>query len=260
MVFMGISLIVSAAIPLLLFFYFRKVKGCDPVPFGVGCLVMLIFALVLESAVHQIVLLRSPAGDVIQNSTLLYVLYGGLMAGLFEETGRYLAFRTVLKKHWPKDNNALMYGAGHGGFEMLAVLGVSMIGNLSLAVLINTGHLDQVTAGLTGDALTQAQEMISALTSSTPAMFLAGIVERIFALVLQISLSVLVWFAAKKGKTALYPLAILIHAAVDGILVALSRTGLAPLWIEVCAGVMAVCVALLARAVWRANTRQEMTE
>ena len=35
--------------------------------------------------------------------SLLYALYGGLMAGLFEETGRFLAFKTVLTSRlWDK--------------------------------------------------------------------------------------------------------------------------------------------------------------
>ena len=45
----------------------------------------------------------------------LYAVYGGLMAALFEETGRYSAMRFLVK---PMDfPNAFMYGAGHGGVE-----------------------------------------------------------------------------------------------------------------------------------------------
>lgn len=58
---------------------------------------MLLFAMVLEQIVHSIVL-GSPAGIVIRNHLWLYALYGSLMAGLFEETGRFLAMRYVLKK------------------------------------------------------------------------------------------------------------------------------------------------------------------
>ena len=52
------------------------------------------------------------------------------MAGIFEETGRFLAFKTVLRKKQGKDINALMYGAGHGGFEAAALLGITMINNI----------------------------------------------------------------------------------------------------------------------------------
>ena len=87
---------------------------------------MLLFAFILESGAHRIVL-SLPAGSVIKGSIWLYALYGGFMAGLFEETGRYLAFSFALKKYRAKNVNALMYGAGHGGFEAVVVVGLTMI-------------------------------------------------------------------------------------------------------------------------------------
>jgi uncharacterized membrane protein YhfC len=91
---------------------------------------MLLFAFVLEQIVHSIVL-TSPAGTKIQGSIWLMALYGGLMAGLFEETGRFLAFKTILRSKRNNDANALMYGAGHGGFEAMMILGITMISNLT---------------------------------------------------------------------------------------------------------------------------------
>ena len=67
---------------------------------------------------------------VIRGNIWLYALYGGLMAGLFEETGRYLAFSFALKKYRAKNVNALMYGAGHGGFEAIVIVGLTMINNI----------------------------------------------------------------------------------------------------------------------------------
>ena len=54
----------------------------------------------------------------------LYALYGGLAAGLFEETGRLLAFRFILKPHTARIT-ALSYGIGHGGIEAFWVMGLS---------------------------------------------------------------------------------------------------------------------------------------
>ena len=52
--------------------------------------------MVLERIFHFLVL-QSGAGTVIQGNIWLYALYGGLAAGIFEETGRFLAFRFVLR-------------------------------------------------------------------------------------------------------------------------------------------------------------------
>ena len=57
----------------------------------------MLFALILEPVLHNLVL-GSAAGAAIQENILLYGLYGGLAAGVFEETGRLMAFRFVLKK------------------------------------------------------------------------------------------------------------------------------------------------------------------
>lgn len=62
------------------------------------------------------------------------------MAGLFEETGRFLAMRYVLKKEHGNAHNALMYGAGHGGLEMFVILSLGMINNLIYSVMINLGR------------------------------------------------------------------------------------------------------------------------
>ena len=155
-VFMVISCAISFIIPIVLLIYFRKKKHADVLPFFIGCAVMLVFALILEALVHRAVL-GSSAGEVIRNNTWLYALYGGLMAGLFEETGRFVAFRTVLKKKLYKDANALMYGAGHGGFEAIVIVGFTMINNIIWSVLINSGNTGMLTGALSGDILEQVE-------------------------------------------------------------------------------------------------------
>jgi uncharacterized membrane protein YhfC len=179
------------------------------------------------------------------------------MAGLFEETGRFLAFKTVLKKKLGKDANALMYGAGHGGFEAIYLLGITSINNIIYSVLINSGRTDMLTSSLTGDYLAQVNNAISLLKTTPSYLFLMGGVERIFAIVLQIALSVLVWFAAKKkNRLYLYPLAVLIHLLVDGITVICSGKGVSTITLEAIVGLMAVVTAIIAKTVWKKEAVQ----
>lgn len=232
--------------PVILFIFFRKKKEADVLPFFVGCAVMLVFALILESAVHQIVL-GSSVGERILGNIWLYALYGGMMAGLFEETGRFIAFKTVLKKQ-DKDVNALMYGAGHGGFEAAVLLGITMISNIAIAVMINSGNTSVLTETLSGDALTQMEAALEDMTTTAPYIFLIGIIERVFAVTLQIALSVIVWTAVKnKKRWYLYPAAILIHFVVDAAAVILMHYNVPTLLIEVLVGVMAVLAAVFAK-------------
>ncbi len=249
--------IAGFAIPVALFLYFRLKKRADLPPFFIGCAVMFVFALTLESLMHQLVL-GSAVGETIKNNIWLYALYGGLAAGIFEETGRFLAFRTVLKKYQNRDINAMMYGAGHGGLEAAMLLGVAMFGNIALAIMMNLGQLSAITASLPAEALEQLQPTLDTLAQTKPYMFLPGIIERVFAAALQLSLSVLVWFAAKnKKKVYLYPVAVLIHFAVDGVTVVMSGLEVPILGIEAALCVMTVLVALFAKRVWRQNTTGE---
>ena len=255
-VFMAISCLIGFALPVALLLYFRIRKKADILPFFTGCAVMLIFALILEAAVHRIIL-SSSAGAVIQGNIWLYALYGGMMAGLFEETGRFLAFKTVLKRRQNNNINALMYGAGHGGFEAVVVLGIAMVNNIIWSVLINSGNTGLLTGTVSGELLTQVEDSIQQLVSTEPWMFLLGGIERIFAVILQIALSVLVWFAAKNRKRLLlYPAAILIHFAVDAVTVLLSGMGVSTIALETVIGALAVLTAVLAKSVWNREKRE----
>lgn len=249
--FMIISCAVCFLTPLALFLWLRIAKRADVYPFFAGCAVMLLFAFILESGFHSLVL-SSPAGSAILGSTWLYALYGGLAAGLFEETGRFLAFAFALKRYRAKNVNALMYGAGHGGFEAIAIVGLTMINNIAWSVMINNGSISTLLSSLSGDQLTQAQQSVTLLAATPSFQFLLGGVERLLAIALHIALSVIVWFAVKwEGKLYLYPVAILIHFAVDAAAALLSGLGVNLIVIELVVAVLTAAAALFARRLWK---------
>ena len=250
---MQVSCVVSLGIPIFLLIHYRK-KGADYSPFVVGCLVMLVAAILLESLFHSMIL-STGLGAYIQSNLWVYAIYGGLVAGLFEETGRYLAFRTVLKRFQDNDVNALMYGAGHGGFEAVVVLGITMVNNLVWSMLINSGNIEALTGSVTGADLEQVEATIQTLLTIPSWEFLVGAVERIFAVILQISLSLLVWFAVKnRKKRFLYPVAVLIHCVVDGTPAVLTGYGVSALAVEGAVGLLAVAAAVYAWQVWKGET------
>ncbi len=245
-VFMGISALAAIAIPLVLYLYFRKKLHADRLPFWIGCIVFPVFALGLEQAAYLLIMKWSGWQNV-QNNLWLYAAAGGLFAGVFEETGRLAAFATVLRKKRGNDANALMYGAGHGGIEAVLVLSLSMISNLVFSLMVNAG--------------TAAPAMVSAaatLAQTAPWMFLVGALERIGAVALHLSLSVLVWFAIKNKKSfALYPLAVLLHALVDFAAVAMSQSGVNVWLIEGAVFLLAGGCAALAVLIWKRNKHRE---
>ena len=142
-----------------------------------------------------------------------------------------------------------MYGAGHGGIEATSVLGLTMIGSLALSVSINSGLISTILDNVGGNDLTQLKDTVNTLTMSPPYIFLLGIVERIFAVILQISLSVLVW-SSVKGKRYLFALALLIHFVADTLIVILNGFHVPLIYVEIIFGVVSIIVALFSRKIY----------
>ena len=96
----------------------------------VGAVTFPVFALILEQISHYFML------PIVQQSTAAYVIYGTLAAGIFEETGRFVAYKLFCKK----ENNpkaSIMYGLGHGGIESIVLIGLTMLSYAITAVTIN---------------------------------------------------------------------------------------------------------------------------
>lgn len=250
-----VNMILGVVIPIVLLLYFKKKYKAGTKSFLVGCAVMLLFAMVLEQFVHSVVL-GSPAGIVIQENIWMYALYGSVMAGLFEETGRLLAMRYVLKKEHGNAHNALMYGAGHGGFEMFVILSIGMINNLIYSVMINLGQTQTLLEPLDEATRGTLQTAFDALVQTPFWLFALSPVERLAAITAQIGLSVIVWYAAagKKIKGNLFILAILLHAILDGVAVLTAKNGVPLIVVEVFVWLIAIGITLIARNVWKKET------
>ena len=226
---MILDMLLGFAVPVCLAWWMIKKYKVRLSTILIGAATFIVFALVLEALVHKIVLGGS-LGATIQGKTLYYALYGGLMAGLFEETGRFLSMKFLMKKEPTTVLPGLAYGAGHGGVEMLIVFGISMISNLVMSVMINAGQLETIVSQTPAEAQEQVRAAAAQLAELRAGGLLLGLWERISALILHFSLSVLVWAAVRKGGKWLwlFPAAILLHAGVDAQAVILSKSASMP--------------------------------
>lgn len=225
MITMALCAVIGFAVPVAIAWWMAKKYKNSLYTILVGAGVFIVFALLLEPILHQVVL-KGPHGPAIMGNTLYYALYGGLAAGLFEETGRFLAMKYLLKKKSPKAKTAVAYGIGHGGIEMLLIFGVTMISNLVLSVMINNGQADTLLATAPEMAKEQVQAQFTQLQTNGAGKYLFGIWERFSALILQIGLSLMVWTAVRKGGKWLwlFPTAIFLHFAVDACCVLLMKS------------------------------------
>lgn len=236
-VMLSVNAILGVAVPVCLALFLVRRCHAKASTILIGAGTFIVFALVLEAILHQVVL-KGPHGAAIMGNTLWYALYGGLAAGLFEETGRFLAMTFLMKKEPANRIPALAYGVGHGGIEMILIFGLTMISNLLLSVLINTGHSDIIFAQASAEAAAQVQVQLDQLQAAGAGTWLLGLWERFSALILHLGLSLMVWTAVcKRGKWLwLFPAAIALHALVDaGAVILQQSVGIVPLEIIITA-------------------------
>lgn len=209
--FMILSTVVSIVVPIGLIVFFRKEYKASLKYFFVGMLAFFIGTQLLESPINYLILIKSKAASDFFNRTIPFMLYGGLMAGIFEETARLICFKFVLKKD-RRLINGVSYGIGHGGIEAILLCGIANINNVVIAILINCGMLNSIFGS--SDA---TQEIYTKMVGTPEYFFALGGIERLFAMCLQVALSILVYKAVVEKKKRFYLYAILIHAAIDFI-------------------------------------------
>ena len=193
LIMMAINALLGFAIPVFLCWWAVKKHQAKLSTILIGAGTFIVFALVLESIVHQIVL-KGPSGAIIQGKTLYYALYGGLMAGLFEETGRFLAMKFLLKKEPTETKPGVSYGLGHGGVEMVIVFGISMISTLTMAIMVNLGQTDT----LLSSAPAEAQDQLAVILSKSTGM----VAVELIVMALAIAVAALAWMVARRAFPA----------------------------------------------------------
>lgn len=214
---MGITAAVSILLPIVLLIVWKRKTKVKIAPFFVGAFTFILFALVLESICHQFFLIRdSELSRYINGHTWAYVLYAALAAGIFEETGRFIAFKFFMDKNNKKED-AVTYGIGHGGIESILLVGFTMLSSIILISSLNSmGGVDSYVAMVPAESQELVRASLMSYYTTPPYMYLIGSIERVAAIIFHISLSVIMFIAVKRPKKLyFYPVAIALHAFLD---------------------------------------------
>ena len=228
-----ITVILMIAIPVIFSLYWRK-RHKQQIRISwliAGAVGFLVSARVLELGIHYLcIVMDNPVSRFINGNTASFVLYGITMAGVFEECGRHIVLKHIMKKNRTREN-AVMYGIGHGGIEILTVLLPSMILYLAIAVLFSQGDTANALKALniTEDTAAAALPSVQAAAAFDYAMMAMNVIERLFALLLHIGLTVIVYYGVVNAEKTCLPMAILLHMLMDTF-PALYQRGLVPLW------------------------------
>lgn len=251
---MGLGVLIFLFVPVIIAIIWTVKKKERFTTVLIGAATFLLFAIILEKPLQNILispgqmgLPEHAAAKFINARPALWALIVGLFPGVFEETGRLVAFKTVLRNRKNRETG-ISHGIGHGGFEVMFVLGVTYITNISYAVMINTGAFGNLIAQIEAQAPDQVEQgyaVAAQLAAFSVGDLALGVLERIFAVMFHIGASMLVFYACKdKKKFWLYPVAILIHTAMDGVM-GLNMAGvieLTPVMIEIIVAVFGFAV------------------
>ena len=210
MISMGITLLICFVVPILLLWGVRRRYHASFKSFLVGMIAFIVATQVIEAPIHAYFLMYNETTiQWFATHPWLYALYGGLMAGILEETARYVSFKWVLKKQ-TRFQDSLSYGLGHGGIEAMLIVGTTYLNNLVLSLMINQGLVEKL--GLEAEL---QETIVTQLTQTSPLLFSLAGYERLMTLIIQIGLSVLVFKAIRDRKNYYYVMAIFIHACLD---------------------------------------------
>ena len=244
---MALEVIITAGLPILLLALWYSKTKTSLLPALGGAVVFFVSVKILESILHYFCLMTdSPVSRAITGSVWTYALYAGLAAGIFEETGRLICFK-VMKKHRDRET-AITYGIGHGGFESMSLVAMTMIIYITIAISMNiSGGASAYMAKLSEEQAVSIGQVVATILSISGAGIFWGSFERVVAICLQIAMSVFVFAAVAggRGKRWMFPAAILIHAAAD-ILPAMYQYGkvknIATVELAIAAYTVVVCV------------------
>lgn len=250
-----ITVILMIAIPVCFFICWRR-KHREQTKISwliAGAAGFVISARMLEVGVHYFCIVAdNPVSRFINGNAAAFVIYGITMAGIFEECGRLIILKYILKKDRTREN-AVIYGIGHGGIEILTVLLPAMILYLAIAVMFSQGDTEAAlkTLNITEETATAALPSVQAAAAFDYAMMAMNVMERLLAMLIHIGLTIVVYYGVVNAKKLCLPAAILLHMLADTF-PALYQRGILPLWaVEIWIAFWTLMIMLIAAKLYK---------
>ena len=211
---------VGITLPFVLLFFARIKLKAKYSAFFIGCVTYICAVLFLKAFFTGLMIKLT--NGVIRDNLMLYALFSGVTAALFEEFGRYVSLRYWMKNSLAKEN-AVMYGIGHGSIYSVAVVGLSYVANITLADAVNSGRMTEILAGLTAEEAGSYRESLQKLAEAVSSDFYVAGIEQFYSLALQIVLSYLIYRSIRDNDYRMIVTAILLHFMMEFTTIMLSQ-------------------------------------
>ncbi len=214
----GFTLLVSLLLPLFISIYLIIRSKSYFKPIIVGVLTFLIFQVFTRIYILQVILPTQVWYILFTYEyPIVYAFLLSLTAGLFEEIGRYIMMKYILRKMDIK--KALAFGLGHGGIEAILFVGIALV--------------------LTNPMLIDSQQLL-----------MSGL-ERFSAIIFHLGFSVLVYQMIFKSKKFNLLYAISLHTLVNFVSVVLMMNGVNMWIIEGVLFFFAIIMIIFIKSQWR---------
>lgn len=179
---------VTVALPILFLLYALLKRGM--LAFLLGVLAFVSAQMLIRIPLLEVVATQSSTYKFLMVTKPIFILFIlSLSAGIIEETARWILMRFYLK-HQPI-MKSILFGLGHGGIEALLVVAIPI--------------------------------MISNYYMSTDALWISG-VERIFAIIIHVCLSIIVFIGVSMNRVYYVFVAMAIHTGINFTCASLATT------------------------------------
>lgn len=233
--------LLNLALPVLVAVWAQHRFGGRVRVFFLGAAVFAVSQLLLRIPLITVgqVLLR-PALEASASAQWAWLGLLALSAGLFEETGRWLGWRFLLRST-PRDlGNAVRFGLGHGGVEAVVLIGLSQLATAASMLWLFQGGLD----GLPAEAREPALRQLAAIAAQPDWTPLLSVWERLSSLAVHVSLSVAVALGVRTARLGWLLGAIAFHALTNFVAAGFLQVYGGATWVIVTTEVLIMGLAL----------------
>lgn len=217
----GVAAVFVIVYPLALGVIARKKLGVGWKYFWFGALVFLVFQLVTRVPI-VVALQDTLLAHLLSTSTAFtwtWLVILAVTAGLCEEVGRYVGYRLFMR-HEPKTwSKAIMFGLGHGGLESMVLVGGQLVLTLINVIVLSALNLNTLPAAQRQTVIQQ----FAAINAQPVWLPLLAAWERLWAIPLHVALAVIVLQVFRRQRMIWLFLAILFHALVDFLTLAIPQ-------------------------------------
>ena len=234
--FLFMTIITMLLIAIISFIVLKKRWQFSSKLFLVGLIGFALPVMMIEGPINALVL-----SSFAHSSKWFTIIYGGLMAGLVEETTRYVVFKVLEKRRNLKTSDIVAYGFGHGLSEFILLGVMGLLTNIIVLQAIHSGQASQLPLLL-----------VSQVKQLNGFAVVMSLFERLVALLLQVLLTAWDFLAVTKQKLSFYLWAILLHATIDFLAGAFQQGVVSNLLlIEAILAIYVLGIGLVTRQIWK---------